>query len=37
LQIKIEGEEKKAPFDTGCEISIQNENFYKKLRQAMLQ
>jgi len=37
LQIKIEGEEIKAPIDTGCEMSILNENLYNKLRHARLQ
>ena len=37
MQIKIEGEEIKAPIDTGCEMSIINENSYNKLRHARLQ
>jgi len=37
LQIKTEGEEIKAPIDTGCEMSILNENAYNKLRHARLQ
>jgi predicted aspartyl protease len=37
LQIKIAGEEIKALIDTGCEMSILNQNLYSKLRQAGLQ
>jgi hypothetical protein len=37
MQIKIAGEEIKALIDTGCEMSILNEDLYNKLRQAGLQ
>jgi hypothetical protein len=37
LQIKIAGEEIEALIDTGCEMSIPNENLYNKLRHAGLQ
>jgi len=37
LQIKIAGEEIQALIDTGCEMSILNENLYNKLRHAGLQ
>jgi len=37
LRIKIAGEEIEALIDTGCEMSILNENLYNKLRHAGLQ
>ena len=37
LQIKIAGEEIQALIDTGCEMSILNENLYNTLRRAGLQ
>ena len=37
LQIKIAGEEIQALVDTGCELSILNENLYNKLKHAGLQ
>jgi hypothetical protein len=37
LRIKIAGEDLQALIDTGCEMSILNENLYNKLRQAGLQ
>ena len=37
LQIKIAGEEIQALVDTGCELSILNENLYDKLKHAGLQ
>jgi len=37
LQIKIAGEEIQALVDTGCELSILNENLYNKLKHAVLQ
>jgi hypothetical protein len=40
LQIKIAGEETQALIDTGCEMSILNENLYNNLRvkkQALLE
>jgi hypothetical protein len=36
LKIKITGEEIQALIDTGCEMSILNENLYNKLRHAGL-